>query len=176
MPAGDVGRRIAAWVIGAAALDGLTKLVASHLAEGSIGGPITDVRNAGLSMSAVPNGSPLLVWAALAMVVLFGGWTAALARRGSIPAWMPGLLIGGAGANLADRAVFGAVHDWLALGPVVLNLADVMILVAAVGVLATGSPLPPPIRKEAARRAASSPLTPRARRSAPAGRPRQSGS
>ena len=66
---------------------------------------LTDVRNAGLSMSAVPNGSPLLVWAALPMIVLFGGWAAALARRGSIPAWMPGLLIGGAGANLADRAV-----------------------------------------------------------------------
>jgi lipoprotein signal peptidase len=54
---------------------------------------------------------------------------------------MPGLLIGGAAANLTDRIAFGAVHDWLRVGSVVLNLADVVILVAGIGVLVSGSSL-----------------------------------
>ena len=122
-------------MIGAAALDGLTKLVAVLLARVSIGGAIADVHNPGLSMNIGPGRSPFVAWLALSVLVLFGGWVAGLARRGSVPAWVPGLLVGGAGANLADRVLFGAVHDWLRLGPVVLNLADVMVLVAAIGML-----------------------------------------
>ena len=137
-PTRRVGVRIVLVAAGAMAIDGLTKLTAYRLAQVWAVGPITDVRNPGLSMSVVPNRFPFEAGLALAVLLLFGAWVAGMALRGSLPPWMPGLLIGGAAANLADRLLFGAVHDWLRVGPVVLNLADLMVFAAATGIWISG--------------------------------------
>lgn len=138
-PAPPMASRIAIVALGAIALDGLSKLVAYQAAHAWPWGPVIDARNSGFSMGVVPDRFPFEAGLMLALLPIFGAWAVAMARRGVLSVWIPGLLIGGAAANISDRLLFGSVHDWLRAGPVVLNLADVMVFVAVGGIWLSGA-------------------------------------
>jgi signal peptidase II len=127
-------QHVAAIAFGVVLIDGVTKASASYLASlDYANGIIIPVQNPNLSLGVATAPLPIVLVLATLGIIAFGGYTAREATLGTVPIWVPGLLIGGALGNLADRLLFGAVHDWLDLGKVVVNLADLAVLVGLIG-------------------------------------------
>jgi signal peptidase II len=96
---------------------------------------LTNTRNTGVAFGLASDVSPVVIGAALVLLLGLLIFLAARAREGA-PIWLPaGLLIGGALGNLADRVRQDGVTDFIDL-PLwaTFNLADVAI-VAGVALL-----------------------------------------
>jgi lipoprotein signal peptidase len=127
-------QRTATIVIGVVVVDAASKAAALALASRDYGlGVILPVQNPDFSLGVASAAFPIMLALSTLGILAFGGYTTLAAARGSLPAWIPGLLVGGGIGNLADRVLFGAVHDWLDLGKVVVNLADLAVLVGFLG-------------------------------------------
>jgi signal peptidase II len=134
-----------AWGLAAAgvvvALDQGTKgAVQSHIGRGEDVEvlpflTLTNTRNTGVAFGLATDISPVVIGAALVLLLGLLVFLASKAREGA-PMWLPaGLLIGGALGNLADRVRQDGVTDFIDL-PLwaTFNLADVAI-VAGVALL-----------------------------------------
>ena len=129
---------IAVIALGVLIVDAGSKAAAMVLASRNVGGGvILPVQNADFTLGVASAAFPLMLLLSTLGILAFGGYTAQAAARGSLAAWIPGLLIGGAIGNLGDRLLFGAVHDWLDLGRAVVNVADLAVLVGVVGYFAS---------------------------------------
>jgi signal peptidase II len=97
---------------------------------------LTNTRNRGVAFGLAGDVSPLLVGAALAILVGLLVYLGMRAREGAA-AWLPaGLLLGGALGNLADRVRDDGVTDFIDFDLwATFNLADVAI-VAGIALLA----------------------------------------
>jgi lipoprotein signal peptidase len=127
-------QHVAAIAFGVVLIDGVSKASASYLASlNYANGIIIPVQNPDFSLGVATAALPIVLVLASLGIIAFGGYTAREATLGTVPIWVPGLLIGGALGNLADRLLFGAVHDWLNLGKVVINFADLAVLVGILG-------------------------------------------
>lgn len=120
------------------AADQATKAITHHLPVPA-GGWLQPVDNPDLLMS-LHLGDPFPVTVLIvAALVGFSVHLLHLARHGTLPVWVAGLLVGGAVSNLLDRILLAAVRDWVALPWVVINLADLAVAAGAVGYLAAGA-------------------------------------
>lgn len=127
-------QRTATIALGVVVVDAASKAAALALASRDYGlGLILPVQNRDFSLGVASAAFPIMLALSTLGILAFGGYTTWAAARGSLPAWIPGLLVGGGMGNLADRVLFGAVHDWLDMGKVVVNLADLSVLVGFVG-------------------------------------------
>ena len=109
-----------------------------------------NTRNSGIAFGLADGASPLLIAAAITLVVALLAFVAVQLRGPGI--WVAsGLLVGGALGNLADRARDGAVTDFIDLPAwPTFNLAD-MAIVAGVLVLVLAHRPEPTGEGEAAR-------------------------
>jgi signal peptidase II len=113
---------------------------------------LTNTRNTGVAFGLASDISPIVIGAALVLLLGLLVFLATRAREGA-PVWLPAaLLIGGAVGNLADRVRQDGVTDFIDL-PLwaTFNLADVAI-VAGVALLVF-LPERPPGRSTSERRA-----------------------
>jgi|SRR4029077_8297272 len=120
--------------LGVVMLDATTKVLAAALASrGLATAVVVPSHNADFSLGLASAPFPITLALAGLGILSFGGYMAIQGIRGSVPRWVPGLVIGGAVANLLDRLIFGAVHDWLYLPKVAVNLADIAVIGGMIG-------------------------------------------
>lgn len=126
------GRVRRAFLLGAVVLfgDQLTKAVADSLMNGT---GVRPVMNPDFFLGLVGASRLVTVVVAMTAIIAFGTLVTCQARTGTLPMWVPGLLVGGAVSNVADRLLFGAVRDFLATPLAVWNFADLAILVGLAG-------------------------------------------
>jgi lipoprotein signal peptidase len=132
-----VVQRVTMMALAVVLLDAASKAAALAISSRNYGnGVIFPVQNPDFTLGLASAAFPAMLALSTVGILVFGGYTGWAAARGTLPAWIPALLIGGGIGNLADRLLFGAVHDWLNLGKIVVNLADVAVLVGLIGYFA----------------------------------------
>ncbi len=119
---------------------------------------LENTRNRGVAFGLAGEVSPLLIGAALVLLLGLLAYLGSRSRSRGWAVWLPaGLLIGGALGNLIDRVRDGAVTDFIELPAwPTFNLADTAIVIGvALLILApdrrtTEDPPPGPSRRQAA--------------------------
>jgi signal peptidase II len=127
------GRRVVAIVAGVLLMDQLTKALAALLPQQRATGIFLPLRNPRFLLGIAGSYTALSALAAMAGVVLFGGFAYRSAVRGRLPVAIPGLLMGGALSNLLDRLFLGSVRDFIAMPWIVVNAADLAVTAGLVG-------------------------------------------